>query len=184
MLRYLTILFRANSGFKKLIRNISDFPKPGIQFKDIESVVENPDAFSYVTDQFAAVVESHNIDKVMALDARGFLFGAALAYRQKLPLVMARKKGKLAGQCVSESYALELEYGNAEVELQETAISAGDRELIIDDLLAIGGTAKAAAGLVNKVGGVVALFAFVVELNDLNGRSQLGDADVFSLVHF
>ena len=167
---------------KKLIRNIPDFPKPGIQFKDIESIVENPEAFTYVTDQFATVLESHKVDKILALDARGFLFGAALAYQQKLPLVMARKKGKLAGQCVSESYALE--YGDSEVELQKTAVSAGDRILIIDDLLATGGTAKAAAGLVNKVGGVVVLFAFVIELDGLNGRSQLGDAEVFSLVHF
>jgi adenine phosphoribosyltransferase len=167
---------------KKLIRNIPDFPKPGIQFKDIESIVESPEAFSYVTEQFAAAIESHKVDKILALDARGFLFGAALAYQQKLPLVMARKKGKLAGQCVSESYALE--YGDAEVELQKTAVSAGDRVLIIDDLLATGGTAKAAAGLVNKVGGVVALFAFVIELDGLNGRNQLGDTDVFSLVHF
>jgi len=167
---------------KKLIRNIPDFPKPGIQFKDIESIVESPEAFSYVTDQFAAALESHNVDKILALDARGFLFGAALAYKQKLPLVMARKKGKLAGQCVSESYALE--YGDAHVELQKTAVSPGDRILIIDDLLATGGTAKAAAGLVNKVGGVVALYAFVIELDGLNGRSQLAGADVFSLVHF
>ncbi len=167
---------------KKLIRNIPDFPKSGIQFKDIESIVENPEAFSYVTDQFATALESHKVDKIMALDARGFLFGAALAYKQKLPLVMARKKGKLAGQCVSESYALE--YGDAEVELQKTAVSVGDRVLIIDDLLATGGTAKAAAGLVEKVGGVVALFAFVIELDDLQGRSQLGDADVLSLVRF
>ncbi|MBL4673022.1 MAG: adenine phosphoribosyltransferase [Arenicella sp.] len=167
---------------KKLIRNIPDFPKPGIQFKDIESIVENPEAFTYVTDQFTTVLESHKVDKILALDARGFLFGAALAYQQKLPLVMARKKGKLAGQCVSESYALE--YGDSEVELQKTAVSAGDRILIIDDLLATGGTAKAAAGLVNKVGGVVALFAFVIELDGLNGRCQLGDAEVFSLVHF
>jgi adenine phosphoribosyltransferase len=167
---------------KKLIRNIPDFPKSGIQFKDIESIVENPEAFSYVTDQFATALEAHKVDKIMALDARGFLFGAALAYKQKLPLVMARKKGKLAGQCVSESYALE--YGDAEVELQKTAVSVGDRVLIIDDLLATGGTAKAAAGLVEKVGGVVALFAFVIELDDLQGRSQLGDADVLSLVRF
>lgn len=167
---------------KKLIRNIPDFPKSGIQFKDIESIVENPEAFSYVTDRFATALESHKVDKIMALDARGFLFGAALAYKQKLPLVMARKKGKLAGQCVSESYALE--YGDAEVELQKTAVSVGDRVLIIDDLLATGGTAKAAAGLVKKVGGVVALFAFVIELDELQGRSQLGDVDVLSLVRF
>jgi adenine phosphoribosyltransferase len=165
-----------------LIRNIPDFPKPGIQFKDIESITENPEAFTYVVDQFELAAKEHKIDKILALDARGFLFGAALAYKQKLPLVMARKQGKLAGECVSESYALE--YGDAEVELQKTAIQSTDKVLIIDDLLATGGTAKAAAGLVNKVGASVALFAFVIELGDLNGRSQLGEVDIVSLVHF
>ncbi|MFT4634576.1 MAG: adenine phosphoribosyltransferase [Arenicella sp.] len=167
---------------KQIIRNIPDFPKAGIQFKDIESIVENPEAFTYVTERFAAALESHRVDKILALDARGFLFGAALAYQQKLPLVMARKKGKLAGDCVSESYALE--YGDAEVELQKTAISVGDKVLIIDDLLATGGTAKAAASLVRKVGGIVTLFAFVIELDGLQGRSQLGETEVLSLVNF
>ncbi len=165
-----------------LIRNIPDFPKPGIQFKDIESITENPDAFAYVTEQFALAAQSHQIDKILALDARGFLFGAALAHSQELPLVMARKKGKLAGECVSESYALE--YGDAEVELQTTAIKSTDRVLIIDDLLATGGTAKAAASLVAKVGASVALFAFVIELEGLNGRQQLGGVDIVSLVKF
>lgn len=169
-------------NLKALIRNIPDFPKPGIQFKDIESIIENPDAFSYVTEQFSNALKVHRIDKILALDARGFLFGAALAQQAKIPLVMARKKGKLAGDCVSESYALE--YGDAEIELQKTAVSVGERVLIIDDLLATGGTAKAAMRLVEKVGGVVALFAFVVELDDLNGRSQLTNIDVLSLVHF
>lgn len=165
-----------------LIRNIPDFPKPGIQFKDIESITENPDAFAYVIEQFAQAAQAYEIDKILALDARGFLFGAALAHAEKLPLVMARKKGKLAGDCVSESYALE--YGDAEVELQRTAISANDKVLIIDDLLATGGTAKAAASLVAKVGATVELFAFVMELDGLNGRQQLGDVDITSLIHF
>lgn len=169
-------------NLKQLIRNIPDFPKPGIQFKDIESIVENPNAFAYVIDQFAIAMRAHKVDKILALDARGFLFGAALAHQEKVPMVMARKKGKLAGECVSESYALE--YGDAEVELQKTAVSAGDNVLIIDDLLATGGTAKAAAGLVNKVGGVVALFAFVIELDGLNGRDQLDGVDIVSLVNF
>lgn len=169
-------------NLKDIIRNIPDFPKQGIQFKDIESITENPEAFAYVTNQFEAAAQEHKIDKILALDARGFLFGAALAHTQKLPLVMARKKGKLAGECVSESYALE--YGDAEVELQKTAIKASDKVLIIDDLLATGGTAKAAASLVSKVGAEVTLFAFVIELDGLNGRDQLGDVDIVSLVHF
>jgi len=169
-------------NLKGLIRNIPDFPKPGIQFKDIESIIENPAAFTYVIQQFSNVLMSKAIDKILALDARGFLFGAALAHQNKVPLVMARKKGKLAGDCVSESYALE--YGDAEIELQRTAVSLNDRVLIIDDLLATGGTAKAAASLVEQVGGVVALFAFVIELDDLNGRDKLGDTEIVSLVNF
>ena len=169
-------------NLKALIRNISDFPKPGIQFKDIESIIQNPDAFSYVTEQFSQALESQKIDKILALDARGFLFGGALAYQEKIPLVMARKKGKLAGDCVSQSYALE--YGDAELELQTTAVSPGERVLIIDDLLATGGTAKAAMSLVEKVGGVVAMLAFVIELDELNGRSHLGNVEVLSLVNF
>ena len=169
-------------NLKELIRTIPDFPKPGIQFKDIESIIENPDAFEYVTQQFANALKAHPVDKILALDARGFVFGAALAHQTKVPLVMARKKGKLAGDCVSESYALE--YGDAEVELQKTAVSSADKVLIIDDLLATGGTARAAASLVEKVGGVVSLFAFVIELEGLNGRDQLGNVEVISLVSF
>jgi len=155
-----------------IIRNIPDFPKPGIQFKDIESITENPRAFAYVIDEFSQACQAHQIDKILALDARGFLFGGALAYELSLPVVMARKKGKLAGECVSETYALE--YGEAEVELQRTAIQAPDRVLIIDDLLATGGTAEAAASLVNQIGAKVVLFAFVIELAELGGREKLG----------
>jgi len=169
-------------NLKDIIRTIPNFPKEGIVFKDIESITQNPSAFSYVIDQFCDVLGPYNINKIVALDARGFLFGAALAQREALALVMARKHGKLPGDCVSQAYALE--YGEAVIELQKTAISADDRVLIIDDLLATGGTAKAAADLVKQCGGIVALFAFVIELDDLKGRDQLGDADIVSLVHF
>lgn len=167
---------------KKIIRNIPDFPKPGIQFKDIESIIENSEAFAYVTEEFAKEVRKHNIDKILVLDARGFLFGAALGLQEKLPIVMARKKGKLGGECVSEAYALE--YGEAEVQLQKTAIRNGDRVAIIDDLLATGGTASAAARLVHKVGGDVTLVAFVIELNGLGGREKLDGIDILSLVTY
>lgn len=169
-------------NLKDKIRNIPDFPKAGIQFKDIESITEDPEAFAFVIDAFADAIRGQNIDKIVALDARGFLFGAALALKEKLPLVMARKKGKLGGDCVSESYALE--YGEAEVELQKTAIHPDDQILIIDDLLATGGTAAAAAGLVEQVGAKVKLFAFVIELDGLQGRHKLGDANVVSLVNY
>lgn len=165
-----------------LIRTIPNFPKPGIQFKDIESITENPEAFRFVIDQFSQRITALNIDKLLVLDARGFLFGAALGYKDGLPVVMARKKGKLGGETVTQSYSLE--YGEATVELQKTAIQTGDRVAIIDDLLATGGTAAAAAALVDKMGAHVELFAFVIELSDLSGRAALPKADVCSLVSF
>ena len=167
---------------KALIRTIPDFPKPGIQFRDIESITENPAAFHFVIEKFTELIKHNNVDKIVALDARGFLFGAALALHQKLPLVMARKEGKLAGECVSEGYALE--YANAKLELQKTAIKKGDQVMIIDDLLATGGTAHAAASLVGKLGGVTSIFAFVIELEGLAGRDRLGNENVVSLVRY
>lgn len=167
---------------KALIRTIPDFPKPGIKFKDIESITENPAAFQYVIETFAQQSKAHRVDKIVALDARGFLFGSALALQEGLPLVMARKKGKLAGECVSESYALE--YAEAEIELQKSAISKGEKAMVVDDLLATGGTARAAQQLVIKLGGEVALFAFVIELTALSGRALLQQASVVSLVSY
>jgi len=169
-------------NLKDIIRNIPDFPKQGVQYKDIESIVENPEAFAFVIDQFANALKGDDIDKILALDARGFLFGAALAHQQKLPLVLARKKGKLPGECVSKTY--QLEYGEAEFELQKTAVSVNERVFIIDDVLATGGTAKAAVSLVKQLGGIVSLFGFVIELSDLNGRGKLDDVEVLTLVSF
>lgn len=165
-----------------LIRTIPDFPKPGIQFKDIESITENPEAFTYVVDQFSERVVANKIDKLLALDARGFLFGAAIGYKEKLPIVMARKKGKLGGETVTESYSLE--YGEATVELQKTAIQSGDRVAVIDDLLATGGTAAAAAALIDQLGAKTSLFAFVIELQALAGRKKLPKSEICSLVTF
>lgn len=169
-------------NLKEKIRTIPDFPKPGIQFKDIESITEDPIAFRFVIEQMAKAVDVVQIDRIVALDARGFLFGAALGYELKRPIVMARKKGKLGGQRMEETYALE--YGEATVELQRSAIRRGDKVLIVDDLLATGGTAGAAAALVERMGGEVSLFAFVIELLELGGRGTLKDAKVFSLVQF
>ncbi len=167
---------------KSLIRNIPDFPKPGVQFKDIESITEDPAAFSYVVDQFSQAATANKIDKILVLDARGFLFGAAVGYALKLPIIMARKAGKLGGESVTASYSLE--YGEAVIELQKTAIRKGDNVAIVDDLLATGGTAAAAAQLVDKVGGHVQLFTFVIELGELNGRDKIKDAEILSLVNY
>ena len=167
---------------KAIIRNIPDFPEPGIQFKDIESITENPSAFSFVVNEFAKAIETLNVDKILVLDARGFLFGAALGLREELPIVMARKKGKLGGQCVSQAYSLE--YGEAEIQLQKTAIQAGDKVIIVDDLLATGGTAAAASELVKQVGGEVVLIACVIELVGLGGRDKLAGSKLLSLVTY
>ena len=167
---------------ESLIRTIPDFPKPGIQFKDIESITENPEAFRYVIDQFANRVQELDIDKLMVLDARGFLFGAAVGYKLGLPVIMARKQGKLGGDTVSESYALE--YGEATVELQKTAVKPGDKIAIIDDLLATGGTAAAAAALIERLDAHVTLFAFVIELLELEGRKNLPASNFISLATF
>ena len=169
-------------NLKDLIRNIPDFPKAGIQYKDIESIVENPEAFRFVIEQFATALQEYDIDKIVALDARGFLFGGALAYQQKKPLVLARKQGKLPGECVSQCY--QLEYGESEFELQKTAISKNDKVMIIDDVLATGGTASAATSLIQQLGGTVVLFGFVIELDELKGRNLLGNVNVVSLVNF
>ncbi len=166
-----------------LIRNIPDFPKKGIQFRDIESITENPAAFAHVIDEFARAIKDQKVDKILVLDARGFLFGAALGYKLSLPIVMARKGGKLAGDCVSQTYSLE--YGEATIELQNSAVSAGDQVLIVDDLLATGGTALAAAELINKLDAAVCQFAFVIELTELDGRKKLGtSSQITSLVKF
>lgn len=169
-------------NLKEKIRTIPDFPEPGIQFKDIESITEDPQAFAYVISEFESAMRGREINKIVALDARGFLFGAALGHTQSLPVIMARKKGKLGGERLEQSYALE--YGEATIELQKTAIQQGDRVVIVDDLLATGGTAAAAADLVRRMGAKVHLFAFVIELPALAGRAKLGNRDIVSLVSY
>lgn len=166
----------------KLIRDIPDFPTPGIIFKDITPVWKDPEAFSFVTDQLAEFAQTVNPTAVVAIEARGFVFGAVLAHKLELSLVPVRKVGKLPWNCIKEEYALE--YGTATVEMHNDAIEPGQRVLIVDDLLATGGTAKAAAKLVERLGGKVAGIAFVVELDFLKGRDQLPGYDVFSMVHY
>ncbi len=170
---------------KEKIRNIPDFPKPGIMFRDITTLLADHTAFSQVIKKFKKYCKTKEIDAVIGIESRGFIFGAALAHALGKSFVIVRKPGKLPYKKVSEEY--ELEYGKDKIEIHEDAIKAGQKVLIVDDLLATGGTSLAAAKLVEKLGGVVAGLAFVTELNYLKGREKIKaykDFDVFSLVNY
>jgi adenine phosphoribosyltransferase len=165
------------------IRDIKDFPKPGIAFKDITPLLGNGKLFRSVIDHLAAEAEKIRATKVVGIDARGFLFGAAVAYKLGIGCVPVRKKGKLPYKTIGFSY--QLEYGDAEVEMHVDAIETGERVVLVDDLLATGGTSGAAVNLVQKIGGIVGAALFVIELTFLNGRAKLPpDVPVQSLVRY
>ena len=164
------------------IRDIPDFPKPGIIFKDITPVLKDPRLFAHVIDTFTARAQSVGATKIAVVESRGFLFGAPVARALGLGLVPVRKKGKLPYKTIEESYALE--YGTATLEVHEDAFAAGDRVVILDDLLATGGTAQATAKLVERLGATVVEFEFLVELAFLEGRKKLAGYDVFAPIVF
>lgn len=164
------------------IRNVPDFPKPGIQFKDITTLLLVPEAFRFVISEFKARYMDRKVDAIVGVDARGFIFAASLAHEMGLPLVTARKKGKLPADTIAEEY--ELEYGTAIVEMHRDSIKAGDSMIVIDDLLATGGTVGAVVRLIERLGGTVLEAAFVVELPPLGGRKRLDPVPVHSLVEF
>ena len=166
----------------KLIRDIPDFPKPGILFKDITPVLGDPEAMREVVDQLKAYALTLQPDIIVGIESRGFLFGIPVALDLGLGFVPVRELGKLPYKTVTEEYALE--YGSNTVEIHADAIEAGRRVLIVDDLLATGGTAAAAARLVERVGGKVAGLAFLVELAFLPGRQLLKDYDIKSLISY
>ncbi|MCC6143041.1 MAG: adenine phosphoribosyltransferase [Candidatus Hydrogenedentes bacterium] len=165
-----------------LIRNVPDFPKPGIQFKDITTLLLHPEALEYITAVWKDRYSARGLDAIVAADARGFVFGAALAHAMHLPLVLARKKGKLPADTLAEDY--HLEYGTATVEIHSDALKPGQRVLLVDDLLATGGTMAAIARIVRRMGAEIVEAAFVVELPPLNGRAALDAIPVHSLVTF
>ena len=167
---------------KDYIREVPDFPQPGISFKDITPLLKDPAAFGHVIDSFARLYANHEIDAVIGIEARGFLFGAPLALRLEKPLIPVRKEGKLPLKTTGVKYALE--YGDSVVEIHTDAIAPGQRLLIVDDLLATGGTLAAAARLVEKIGGQVAGLAVVVELVELGGRDRLRGYEMTSLVRY
>ncbi len=164
------------------IRDVPDFPKPGILFKDITTLIADPKAFKTVIDMLVARYRDMKIDKVLAIESRGFIFGGALAYLLGCGFQIVRKPGKLPWKTRSASY--ELEYGSDTLEIHEDAVARGERVLLFDDLLATGGTMDAVADMVEDMGGEVVECAFVVELDFLNGREKLGKRDIFSLIHF
>lgn len=167
---------------KALIRDVPDFPTKGILFKDITTLLKDADAFGEVIDRMAARYVEDEIDLVAAIESRGFIFGAPLAYELGLGFVPVRKLGKLPAETIEQEYTLE--YGSNHLEMHVDAVQPGQRVLIVDDLLATGGTAKATAQLVERLGGIVHGFAFMVELTFLNGRSRLEGYDVFTLIQY
>lgn len=164
------------------IRSIPDFPKPGIIFRDVTSLLEDADGFKLVTDSLIKCIEGQEVDLIAGTEARGFVFGAAMAYAMHKPFVLIRKKGKLPGKTLSASY--DLEYGSASLEIHEDSIKPGQRVVIVDDLIATGGTIEAAAGLVEKLGGEIVKLLFIIELAGLKGRERLGKYNVEALLTY
>lgn len=164
------------------IRSVPDFPVKGILFYDITTMLKNPDALKYSIDQMAEHYREAGIDVIVGIESRGFIFGMPLAYQLGVGFVPIRKPGKLPAETIAENYALE--YGTNTLEIHVDSIGPGQRVLVVDDLLATGGTAKATCNLVEKLGGSVAGLAFVIELNFLKGRDRLQGYDIFTLLNY
>ena len=164
------------------VKAIPDFPKPGILFRDVTGILESPDGFQLTLDKAVGILSDVEFDLVAAPESRGFIFGAALADRFRTAFVPIRKPGKLPRETISESY--DLEYGTASLEVHTDAIRPGDRVVLVDDLIATGGTMAAAAKLVERLGGKVVKMVFLIELADLGGREKLAAYDIDSLVKF
>jgi adenine phosphoribosyltransferase len=167
---------------KRLIREVPDFPKPGILFYDITTLLKDKSGFATLVDRFAEHYRDQQVDLVLGMEARGFIFAPALAYSLKAGFVPVRKPGKLPAECVKYDYALE--YGTNSLEMHKDAIVRGQRVIIVDDLLATGGTAEATAKLATMLGAEIAGLGFVVELDFLKGREKLEGYEVMSLLHY
>lgn len=169
---------------RSVIRDVPDFPKPGILFKDITPILHQPSLCNEIVDEFAKKLSGQKIDAVVGIESRGFLFGFSLANKLNVPFILVRKAGKLPYKKIAFEY--DLEYGSAKIEMHEEEIQKGWNVLIHDDLLATGGTAEAAAKLIQMSGGKVAGFAFLVELDFLDGRKKLTDysSNIVSLVNY
>ncbi len=164
------------------IRSVPDFPVEGILFYDITTMLKNPAALKASVDQLVQRYQNEDIDLIVGMESRGFIFGVPLSYQLNAGFVPIRKPGKLPAETISESYSLE--YGTNTLEIHVDAIAKGQKVLVVDDLLATGGTARAACNLVERLGGKVRGLAFVIELTFLNGRDKLQNYDVFSLLKY
>ncbi len=167
---------------KEHIRDIPDFPRPGVVFKDITPLLAHVEAFRFCVDALAGHFAEAGVDKVLGIEARGFILAAPVAYRLSAGFVPVRKAGKLPGPVEAQGY--QLEYGTDHLEIHNDGLAPGEHVLVVDDVLATGGTAAAAAGLVEKLGASVAGLAFVIELDFLQGRARLTGRDVTSLLHY
>ncbi|MBC8182329.1 adenine phosphoribosyltransferase [candidate division KSB1 bacterium] len=169
-------------GFEEKIRTVMDFPKPGIGFKDITTLLKDASAFKDSIEAMAAKFDPEKIDKILGIESRGFIFASVLAYKWNKGLIVARKPGKLPAEKISEEY--ELEYGVDRIEIHRDAISPGERILILDDLLATGGTVEATIKLVEQLKGEIAGIGFLIELTFLNGRKRFENFNICSLIEY
>ena len=169
-------------ALRALVAEVADFPRPGVSYKDITPLLACPDGFAAALAGLEQGVAAARPDALLAIESRGFIFGAALADRLRLPLQLVRKRGKLPRRAVGVAYALE--YGEDHLEIHADALVAGGRYAIVDDVLATGGTAAAVADLVEDQGGIVAVLAFLLELDPLGGRGRLGERPVSSLLRY
>jgi adenine phosphoribosyltransferase len=167
---------------KNYVRDVPDFPKKGIIFKDITPLLKDPKAFQYAIDQWAERYKASGLNALVAMESRGFIFGAPLAVKLGISFVPVRKPGKLPWKTVQETY--ELEYGTDKLEIHEDAFKKGDKVLVLDDVLATGGTAAAAVRLVERAGGKVQEASFLMELGFLNGRQKLQSIPVYSIIQY
>ena len=167
---------------KKYIRDVPDFPKKGILFKDITTLVRDPAAFKFTIDKLVDEYHNKSIDKVVSVEARGYIFGGAIAYLLQCGFVPVRKPGKLPADTVTMDYTLE--YGKNTIEIHRDALKKGERVLVFDDLLATGGTVQATCKLVEQLGGIVVGCAFLIDLKFLNGSEKLKEYPVFSLIEY
>ena len=169
-------------NLKEKISEYQDFPKKGILFRDFSPILDSPSAMSFVVEEFSKQFHPIDVDIFVGIESRGFIIASILAQKYGKGMVMLRKEGKLPGKTVKTSYTIE--YGNAVLEIQKSALNQGEKVVICDDLLATGGTAKAAAKLVEEVGGKVTGFAFIIELTDLNGIKEINNYKTVSLVKY